>query len=378
VSWVSDGWAWYTTNSGHVNPIVAGFGGAALVWAAIRQARTATNRHHEQTRADQQRRLTESCSKAVEQLASDKIEARLGGLYTLERLAIEAVAQSPRRGRPDPVSDLYWTVMETLTAFVRERAKWPTSAEAAAGSESAFPGPATDIAAVIAVIRRRPDVGRAREQQRGWFFDLGATDLSGADLSGSHLDGAKLVRANLILASLSGADLSGAHLLGSKLTDAKLSGANLTDADLSGADLTGADLSGADLSGADLTGADLTDADLSGADLSGAKLNDTKLLGAKLIRTKLSGADLSGAELINTNLIGADLSGAKLNDTKLNDAKLIRTKLSGADLSGAELINTNLIDAKDLTQAQLDKACGAYVKLDPGLTIKPPCVDIAK
>ena len=333
MSWVSDGWAWYTTNSGHVNPIVAGFGGAALVWAAIRQARTATNRHHEQTRADQQRRLTESCSKAVEQLASDKIEARLGGLYTLERLAIEAVAQSPRRGRPDPVSDLYWTVMETLTAFVRERAKWPTSAEAAAGSESAFPGPATDIAAVIAVIRRRPDVGRAREQQRGWFFDLGATDLSGADLSGSHLDGAKLVRANLILASLSGADLSGAHLLGAKLTDAKLSGA-----DLSGADLTGADLSGADLSGADLTGADLTDADLSGADLSGAKLNDTKLLGAKLIRTKLS----------------------------------------GADLSGAELINTNLIDAKDLTQAQLDKACGAYVKLDPGLTIKPPCVDIAK
>src|SRR6478672_1736619 len=93
VPWISEGWAWYKANSGHVNPIVAGLGGAALVWAAIRLARTATNRHYEQTRADQQRRLTERFSKAVEQLAHDKIEARLGGIYTLERLAIEAIAQ---------------------------------------------------------------------------------------------------------------------------------------------------------------------------------------------------------------------------------------------------------------------------------------------
>jgi hypothetical protein len=74
--WVSAGWAWYAANSSKVDPIVAGLGGAALVWAAIREARTATNRYYEQTRADQQRRLTETFSKAVEQLASDKSEAR--------------------------------------------------------------------------------------------------------------------------------------------------------------------------------------------------------------------------------------------------------------------------------------------------------------
>src|SRR5215472_8349439 len=98
MSWVSDAWGWYAANSDKVNPIVAGLGGAALVWAAVRQARTATRRHYEQTRADQQRRLTESFSKAVEQLSGDKIEARLGGIYTLERLAIEAITQV----RPPP------------------------------------------------------------------------------------------------------------------------------------------------------------------------------------------------------------------------------------------------------------------------------------
>jgi hypothetical protein len=117
MSFANEHWGLYAANSDKVNPIVAGLGGAALVWAAIRQARTATNRHSEQTRADQQRRLTESFSKTVEQLASDKIEARLGGIYTLERLALEAIAQvkSPpwrthlRRNHQspaDPVSDL--------------------------------------------------------------------------------------------------------------------------------------------------------------------------------------------------------------------------------------------------------------------------------
>jgi hypothetical protein len=123
-------WDWYAVHSDKVNPIAAGLGGAALISAAIWQARTATNRHHEQTRADMQRRLTESFSKGVEQLASDKMTARLGGIYTLQRLAIEATSQqlpTRLRGRwkwpppADPVFDLYWTVMETLTAFVRER-----------------------------------------------------------------------------------------------------------------------------------------------------------------------------------------------------------------------------------------------------------------
>jgi hypothetical protein len=44
---------------------------------ANRQAEIAGRRHEEQTRADQQRRITESFAKAVEQLGSDKLEVRL-------------------------------------------------------------------------------------------------------------------------------------------------------------------------------------------------------------------------------------------------------------------------------------------------------------
>jgi uncharacterized protein YjbI with pentapeptide repeats len=48
--------------------------------------------------------------------------------------------------------------------------------------------------------------------------------------------------------------------------------------------------------------------------------------------------------------------------------------LSGADLLSATLSSANLSDVKNLTQTQLDKACGnANTKLPKELTLKP-CV----
>jgi hypothetical protein len=56
----------------------------------VQNARTAARRHEEQTKVDRQRRIiTESFSKATEQLANEKIEARLGSIYTLERISRE-------------------------------------------------------------------------------------------------------------------------------------------------------------------------------------------------------------------------------------------------------------------------------------------------
>jgi hypothetical protein len=313
MSWVSAAWSWYATNSGTVNPIVAGLGGAALVWAAIRQARTATRRHHEQTRADQQRRLTETFSKAVEQLASDKVEARLGGIYTLERLANEAIAQAglphwwrilwlrwralwilaqfrwapewrrrqllQQTGGPfDPVIVLYWTVMETLTAFVRERTRleaerlatpldqriaerayllWKSAGapegrsdefwSAAVKEEIRRERPATDIAAVLVVILRRPAIGRTLEEQVEWRFDLRTTDLRGANLHEAHLKGVDLSQVHLEGADLRAADLKGANLSRAHLYRADLRWASLDNANLSGAHFSEALLDGVNL-----------------------------------------------------------------------------------------------------------------------------------
>src|SRR5262249_13348845 len=55
-------------------------------------------------------KLTERFSKAVELLGSEKLDVRLGGIYALERIARDSLKD-------------HWTVMEVLTAFVREQSR---------------------------------------------------------------------------------------------------------------------------------------------------------------------------------------------------------------------------------------------------------------
>lgn len=68
MSFLSDPWGWYAANREAVTPLLAplasvlvGLGtvviGGLVALAALRQARIARQRHYEQTRADQQRRL---------------------------------------------------------------------------------------------------------------------------------------------------------------------------------------------------------------------------------------------------------------------------------------------------------------------------------
>jgi hypothetical protein len=119
--------------------------------------------------------------------------------------------------------------------------------------------------------------------------------------------------------------------------------------------LIGARIPKANLLGAKLIGALLTDADLTGAHLDGAYLNSAGLTGARLDGAYMS-ADLDGAGLSRAVLVGANLRN---------------TDLHGANLSGADLIGTDLRDT-NVTQEQLDKACGSTeTKLPPKLTIKP-------
>ena len=130
-----------------------------------------------------------------------------------------------------------------------------------------------------------------------------------------------------------------------------------------------------------LSGRDLHQADFSNSDLRQADLRFADLSGAYLLYTKLNGADPSGAELSDAKLAFANLSGADLSDARLNRAVLLgahlnnvhlnRADLNLADLSDADLSRANLSGVRNLTQEQLDEACGTDANLPPGMTLKP-------
>jgi uncharacterized protein YjbI with pentapeptide repeats len=331
-------WFWYLANRNDVIPllaplaslltgvltvVVAGF--AAKI--ALQQAETARLRHEEQTKADLQRRITESFTKAVEQLGSDKIEVRLGGIYALERISLESA--------PD-----YWTIMEMLTGFVRERAPWKDKPEAL--QEADYYRLPTDIAAVLTVIKRREAKNLRNfqcERFKNWKLNLRHTDLRGAELSEACLE-----KADLWYAHLEEAYLEKVHLEEAYLAMAHLEGANLKEAHLEGSNLQY-------------------------AHLEGANLRSAHLEGAYFWGTYLEGANLEAAHLEGAVLVAAHLEGADLTEAHLEGADLEAAYLEGADLTEAHLEGADLREANGLTQDQLDQALGdAETQLPEGLT----------
>jgi hypothetical protein len=122
--------------------------------------------------------------------------------------------------------------------------------------------PTEDIAAILAVIIRRPETERQRKKRERWQFDLRGTDLRGANLGDPLFPDGEAFPPHL-----EGIKLSGAHLEGAHLTDAhlELEGADLTDAHLEGAYLVGTRFEGAYLGGAHFEGAYLSEAHFEGA-----------------------------------------------------------------------------------------------------------------
>ena len=207
------------------------FAAGALVFAARNVA--LSRRTFELT---EQRHATDRYATAIEQLGSDKLDVRIGGIY-----ALESVARGSTKDHP--------IVMEVLTAFIREhsRDQWPPSH--AHGRKMMRP----DVQSALTVVGRRE---AQRDIQR---LDLTMADLSSASLTGANLADAQLAFADLSYAYLSNATLSGGCLLGANLHGASIGRADFTGADLAGADLTfalgAADLNGANFAGARLDGA---------------------------------------------------------------------------------------------------------------------------
>ncbi|MFC0111466.1 pentapeptide repeat-containing protein [Kibdelosporangium aridum] len=214
------------------------FGVAFTAFGLIYTART--------LQTAQEGQITDRYAKAVDQLASPAVDARLGGIYALQRLA----AESPR----DRL-----TIRNVLAAFVRHHdfcSVQPPSQQCTAPirdmylARTATPLP-TDVEAAFSAALSLTAAGDD-------FADLSQTRFPRVVFPDkAQMRRVDLTEADLVFASFWQADLSGAKLSGSCLTFANLTQANLRNADLSSADFYHAQMSNADLTGADLRGADL-------------------------------------------------------------------------------------------------------------------------
>jgi hypothetical protein len=258
-------------------------GVAVLVGAGIAYYQTQLT-----SQASRDQVISQQVSKGFEQLGSDKVVVRLGGIYALE-------------GVMNTSEQYHQPVLEALCAFVRDGTKADTDQP-----------PATDIQAAITVIGRRA-------------AGTGVVDLTGPHIFGRHAAGTGVVdftNSHISKADLGGADLSFAALTKADLTKALLSFTKLIRADLRDANLSGANLIGADLSFADLLNANLSGAALVNADLSPASGAGGANILTRLSEANLSGANLVGANLMNANLTKAELRGANLSGTNVSQSQL--------------------------------------------------------
>jgi hypothetical protein len=256
------------------NTLLQGVGGVAVLAGALFAFR--------QLRVTREGQVTERYTRAIDQLGSENLDVRLGGIYALERMAND----SPQDRA---------TIAEVLTAFVRGHSPWPPTRQGQL-AEDAFKYPyledmptlqvrAPDVQAALTVLGRRKLPPRTAE-----WLDFRDTDLR---------------RADLWKARLQEASFDGARLQGAILSEAELQKTTFAFADLHGASLERVRLQSAQLIGADLRGVMLRDAQLQMADLShvkfdGAYLQTANLQGASIGRASFPGAHLEGADLRQT------------------------------------------------------------------------------
>jgi Pentapeptide repeats (8 copies) len=166
------------------------------------------------------KQVTERFSKGIEHLGSDKIDIRLGGIYALEQIANDS-------------SKYHWTIVEILSAFVREKCpiiELALESEAQSDSSKQTPDNTTekiqaDVQAALTVISRRKSEQQNPEGKR--------IDLRRVNLVGLEIQNAKFSYVDFRFSDLSHAKLWGADLSNAFLDSVNFYKAILVEADLS-------------------------------------------------------------------------------------------------------------------------------------------------
>ena len=170
-------------------------------------------------RLSRQGQISDRYIKAIEQLSNDNPDIRIGGIYALYQTTRDAPEYQD-------------TVIEVLSAYIRNRAPWPST-------QTPVPQIPQPVAGKVSVNLQQPDVRNALAVLRALVqsvtktgLDLSHSDLAGADLIEMYLVDANITSSNLDGAKLNKADMRGADLRDAELTNVELYGANLTDVQL--------------------------------------------------------------------------------------------------------------------------------------------------
>ena len=266
-------------------------------WRAKVADRQATAAQHQadtarlQSEIAQRGLLNERYQKGAEMLGSDVPSVRLGGIYTLRRLAEE---------HPE---EYHVQIMHLFCAFVRN----PTETKGGDERWQPYETPhrvtslREDVQAVMMAIGNRSSEHLNLESQARLQLDMQGADLRGAELREMNLTAPPwqvwpIVPLSELLKSRT--DLSYARLCSARLAFANLKNANLTGSCLCSALLPRTDLSGATLVGTNLHGT-LSE----GPILSGAKFSYDGRSPAKGIKQ----SDLDSCQADADNL--PDLTG---------------------------------------------------------------------
>jgi hypothetical protein len=206
-----------------------------------------------QARVAEEGQVTDRFAKAIEHLGNEQMPVRLGGIYSLERIAKDSPRDHP-------------AVMEVMCALLRHykpSERGPT-----------YMPPADIQAAATVVARRDPSL------DAGFRVNLYGAYLRNVTLNHARLDYADLCNATLTNANVYSATLRHAALQGAQCDYTRFGWADLREARFARANLRSSYFFEADLRGAafhdpvdqpkgpDLTGAKLEKANLAGTDLT--------------------------------------------------------------------------------------------------------------
>ncbi len=290
-------------------------------WTSYEQTRTAQR----QADTEEQGQFTSRFTAAVEQLGSEQLPVRLGGVYALWRLAED----SPQR---DVVS-----VFDILCAFVRNPphpeqsdetfSKDSTSDEVSAELDEIFEDEIRPDVQIIVNLIKREDSKQRSALPKNYRFDFHNSGLVGADFTKS---------------TFMYADFSGSNLLNADFSLSNIRNSIFAESRIERADFRDCELNTVDFSRSQFMRTNFSNSDLTRAVFRKTRMEDCSFVWTDLNNTRFELSDLSGSDFMNSFGDNARFEDAIISKTLWNNCSLNHTNFNGAVVVKANFRNANL------------------------------------